>query len=382
VRDAPTLLSYAALGCWTFWLYAFGPAVTLLRAELGFSFTLLGVYSVMLSLGAALAGAGFAAAARRLARRTLLWCSALVTAIGAGLFTLGRGVPITLLAAGVLGLAGTMLLTVIQAILSDRHGSRRDQALTEANIGAGASAVLAPLVLGALSASVVGWRAAFAVPGAVLAGLYLRYRHQPLSRATPHEGARRVGRLPLACWLFAVLSALSSAIEFCVVYFGPPMLLTTGLSAAAASTALSSNYLGILIGRLGARITRRRGRSVALLNASLMITGTGFALFWLSGRPSLAVLGLFVCGMGIANLYPLSLALTLDAARGREDQANSRTQMILGLVAAACPFLLGRVADQRGLATAFTLETVLTGICLLVLWGGLRARRRSTSRTT
>ena len=37
VRDAPTVLAYAALACYTFWLYAFGPALALLREELQFS---------------------------------------------------------------------------------------------------------------------------------------------------------------------------------------------------------------------------------------------------------------------------------------------------------------------------------------------------------
>jgi MFS family permease len=376
VRDAPTVLSYAALGCYTFWLYAFGPAVTLLREELGFSYTLLGIYSVLWSVGAALAGAGFAWAARRLPRGLLLWCSALVTVAGAGLFTLGDSVPATLLAAGLFGLAGTTLLTVIQAILSDRHGPRRDRALTEANIGAGASAVFAPLILGALAASVVGWRAAFALPAVVLLVLYLRYRREQLPAPSRHHAANTGGRLPLACWLFAVLTAIGSAIEFCLVYFGPQMLLGTGLSAAAAGTALSANYLGILIGRLlGARLTRRPGRSVALLYASLVMTGASFVLFWLTDRPVLAVLGLFLCGVGIANLYPLSLALTLDAARGLEDRANARSQLVLGLVAAASPYLLGSLADRHGLATAFALEPVLIGLCLVLLWGGLRARR-------
>jgi fucose permease len=186
----------------------------------------------------------------------------------------------------------------------------------------------------------------------------------------------------LACWLFAVLTAVSTAIEFCLVYFGPQMLLSTGLSAAAASTALTSNYLGILIGRLlGARLTRRPGRSVALLSASLAITGAGFALFWLTDRPGVAVLGLFVCGAGIGNLYPLSLALTLGAAAGREDRANARTQLIIGVVAAGSPFLLGSLADRYGLTAAFALEPALIGICVLVLCGGLRARR-STARTS
>jgi MFS family permease len=379
VRDAATVLSYAVLGCWTFWLYAFGPAVTLLRAELGFSYTLLGIYSVVVSVGAALAGAGFARAAGHLTRGALLWGSALITTVGAGLFTLGVGVPLTLLGAGVLGLAGTTMLMVVQAILSDGHGERRDRALTEANVGAGLSAVFAPLVLGFLAAGVVGWRAAFALPAVVLAVLFLRYRHQPLPARSQHHGVPTAGGLPLACWLFAVLTALSSAIEFCLIYFGPQMLLRTGLSAAAASTALAGNYLGILIGRLlGARLTRRPGRSVALLYTSLAITGAGFLLFWTSDQPTLAVLGLFVCGLGIANLYPLSLSLTLDAAPGREDRANARTQLILGVIAAASPYLLGSLADQRGLATAFALEPALIAVCVLMLWGGLRARHRVT----
>ncbi|WP_213045094.1 hypothetical protein, partial [Escherichia coli] len=64
-------------------------------------------------------------------------CSALATVIGAGLFTLGGGVPATLLGAVVLGLAGTTMLTVVQAVLSDRHGERRDRGLTEGKHGAG-----------------------------------------------------------------------------------------------------------------------------------------------------------------------------------------------------------------------------------------------------
>jgi len=375
VRDAPTVLSYAVLGCFTFWLYAFGPAVTLLRTELGFSYTLLGIYEVVLSAGAALAGAGFAWAARRLDRATLLWSSALATTAGAGLFTLGRGVPVTLLAAGLFGLAGTMLLAVVQAILSDRHGSRRDRALTEANVGAGASAVFAPLVLGALAAGVVGWRVAFALPAVALAVLYWRYRRQPLPASPQPHSAERAGRLPLACWLFAGLTAISSAIEFCIVYFGPQILIATGLTAAAASTALSGNLLGILVGRVaGARLTRRPGRSVALLYASLAVAGAGVTVFWLTGRPVVAVVALFLCGIGIANLYPLAISLTLEAADGREDQANARTQVVLGTATAVSPFLLGSLADRHGLTLAFALVPALVGVCVVLLW---TARRRT-----
>ena len=46
-RDAPTLLCYGALAGYAYWLYAYGPALALLRSELHFSYTLLGAYSAL-----------------------------------------------------------------------------------------------------------------------------------------------------------------------------------------------------------------------------------------------------------------------------------------------------------------------------------------------
>ena len=53
---------------------------------------------------------------------------------------------------------------------------------------------------------------------------------------------------------------------------------------------MSGFYLGILGGRLGgAWLTRRAGRTVPLLCASLAITVAGFLPFWLAGTPVLAI---------------------------------------------------------------------------------------------
>lgn len=375
-RDAPTLLSYAALAGYAFWLYAFGPALALLRAELHFSYTMLGVYSALWSAGAALAGLSFAGLARRLPRAALLWYSAAGAAAGAGLFAAARTVPLTLLGAAVLGCAGTTVLICTQAILSDRHGERRDRALTEANVGAAACAVLAPLLLGLLLHTPAGWRPALGLPALILAGLYLRYRHQPLPAAPARPSAEGRARLPLSCWLLATLVAVGIAVEFCLVYFGAESLAATGLRAPQAATAMSGFYLGILAGRVGgAWLTRRAGRAVPLLWASLVMTAAGFLLFWLAGLPVVAIAGLFFCGLGIANLYPLSLALTLTAARGSGDTANARTQLLGGVLVITAPYLLGSLADHLGLHAAFTVEPVLIGACALLLVAGLRLGR-------
>src|ERR1051325_7410961 len=106
-RDGATALSYGTIGAYAFWLYAFGPALALLRAELGFSYTLLGVYSALWSVGAALVGMSFAVIARRLRRAALLWCSAAAAIVGAALFAATHVVALTLLGSVVLGFAGT-----------------------------------------------------------------------------------------------------------------------------------------------------------------------------------------------------------------------------------------------------------------------------------
>jgi len=205
--------------------------------------------------------------------------------------------------------------------------------------------------------------------------MYLRYRRQPLPAATVrHPGA---GRLPLACWLLAGMTAAGVAIEFCPVYFGAELLTATGLRATQAATAISAFYLGILAGRVGgAWLTRRAGRTVPVLWGSLAVTAAGFVLFWLAGLPAPAVAGLFFCGLGLANLYPLSLALTMAAAPGHGDTANARVGLLGGVIVIAAPYLLGSLADQVGLRAAFTVEPALIGACAVLLLAGLRLTRR------
>jgi MFS family permease len=320
----------------------------------------------------------FAALARRVRRAALLWSSAAGATAGADLFATTHSVALTMLGAALLGFAGTTLLTCTQAILSDRHGERRDRALTEANVGAAACAVLAPLLLGLLQGTPAGWRAAMSLPVLVFAGLYLRYRHQPLPTAPAARTTGGRARLPLSCWLLATLVAVGIAVEFCLVYFGAELLTAAGLRTAQSATAMSGFYLGILGGRLGgAWLTRRSGRTVPLLYASLAVTAAGFLPFWLAGLPIPAIAGLFLCGVGVANLYPLSLALTLDAASGNDDTANARTQLLGGMLVIAAPYLLGSLADHLGLHAAFTIEPVLIGACALLLLAGLRLGRRA-----
>ena len=110
---------------------------------------------------------------------------------------------------------------------------------------------------------------------------------------------------------------------------------------------------------------------------SLAVTMAGFFLFWLAGAPGPGIAGLFLCGLGVANLYPLSLALVLAAAPDGGDSANGAVALLGGILTVASPYLLGSLADQLGLHAAFAVEPVLVGACAVLLLAGLRAARSS-----
>ena len=112
------------------------------------------------------------------------------------------------------------------------------------------------------------------------------------------------------------------------------------------------------------------------------MTAAGFGAFWLSRSAVIALPGLFITGAGVANLFPLSLALTLAAAPGQTDAANARTQLLGGLVVIAAPFLLGSLADHLGLYAAFGIVPLLIVTSAgLLLAGLLSAGRPARARS-
>ena len=147
-------------------------------------------------------------------RASLLWYSAVGAAVGAVLLVVARTVAATLLGAAVLGFAGTTLLGGSQAILSDRHGERRDRALTEANVGAAACGVLAPILGGLFQGTAVRLavrpRAARPRPGLALPALPAPAAAGGAGRSGPCTGQAGLPRVAAAT-LVAAASRSSSA---------------------------------------------------------------------------------------------------------------------------------------------------------------------------
>lgn len=370
VRDRLTWLAYLAIGLYGFFLYGFGPTTPLLREELGISRTRVGLYGTAFAAGAVIAGVVGAAVIRRIGRRTALWGGAAMLAAGCLTYAFGGSFGLTVVGIVACGIAGSGIVNTSNASLMDEHGPAGAAALSEGNAVGGAMGTLAPLLVGAAVAVDLGWRVGLSLTVVLALALFVAFRGVAIPDAALPPGSEggRPSRLPRDYWVNWGVLACVIAVEFCLALWATDLLRSrTGLSAAAATAAWSGTLAGVFLSRLlGGRIAVRYPVDT-LLHVSLAVLLAGFALFWVPTAAWIAVVGLFVCGLGLGLLFPLTTARAIAASGGRSDQAANRASLSAGLAVGLAPFLLGAAADRIGTHAAFLVVPILIGLALLGL---------------
>ncbi|MBC8076910.1 MAG: MFS transporter, partial [Chloroflexales bacterium] len=152
------------------------------------------------------------------------------------------------------------------------------------------------------------------------------------------------------------------------------------LQPASAATAMGLFFGAVVLGRLAGSQLARRVADEALLWGSLAIALVGFPLFWLAPVAPLSLTGLFLTGLGVANLFPLTLAVAMNAAPGQSDAASARLTLGGGVAIFALPLLLGGLADRVGLVAAFAVVATLIVVAAAVLWAAGRIKGESLPR--
>ncbi|MEW6579319.1 MAG: MFS transporter [Chloroflexota bacterium] len=386
-RDRFTWLAYLMLAYFAYQQATLGPLMPFLRDELHLSYTVGGLHLSAFALGMVLAGMGGDALVRRWGRRRVFWGGGAGMAAGALLFVAGHHPALTIASALLMGVPGTLLMIMVQAALSDRHGARRAVALTESNIGASLASGLAPLLVGSLQRAGIGWRGALIVGVLGWGTLALRGRravtippHTPHPARSPATG--RAARLPAVFWAYWLVIFLGVSVEWCVIFWGADFLETSvGLRRVDASTLMSVFFAAMLLGRiLGSRLSR--GAPIGpLLLAAVLVAAAGFFPFWLATAAPLNIAGLFVAGLGIANLFPLTLSAASDiVAREQADAASSRITLAAGLAILITPQALGTLADQIAIKNAYAVAAVFLVVAVgAILAANRRARRSALS---
>jgi MFS family permease len=369
VRDRRTWAAYLLLGLFAYLETAIGPAMPFLRAELGLGYAVASLHFSVFALGAIAAGLTGERWVRRIGRGRALWGGIGGMAAGAALVALGPNVVVTIAGAAMMGAIGTLSLMANQAVLSDIHGDLRAIALTESNVAATGTAILAPLLIGGLAAAGWGWQFGLLVTAPWALILWWTFRGVRFPEAVPVAlGEAGTGRLPGVFWLLWVVLFLVASVEWCIAYWGADFLASVvGLERATAATAMTLFFVAMTGGRLlGSRLARHF-RAVILLLAAIAVALGGFLVYWLAPTPALNLAGLFLAGLGIANLYPLTIAAATSAVPNRIDQATARLAVATGTALLVGPFAVGALADAAGMRWGFGIVAPL----LILAFGGV-----------
>ena len=109
----------------------------------------------------------------------------------------------------------------------------------------------------------------------------------------------------------------------------------------------------MVVGRVIASALTRKFSSRVLMWLAIATMGIGFPLLISQISEATTVIGLFLCGTGIANMFPLGLAIASDIGSEFPDLASSRISLAAGLAILLAPQLLGSLADQIGITAAY-----------------------------
>ncbi len=385
-RDRFTWLSYGLLGYFAYLQAALGPLMPFLRAELRLNYARSALHFSAFALGMMLAGLWADDLAARAGRSRVYWGGGLGMGLAALLFATGLRLEVTLLAAFLMSLSGTMLVIMIQATLSEQHGRWRGRALTEANLAAGITAGLAPPIVGLGESLALGWRGALVLGIVVWLLVYGCARRRIIIPPGQPKSVRgnapraQSSNLPRRFWLIWLILVCGVSIEWCMIYWASTFLeQSLGLTKQLAASALGIFFLGGVLARFAGSRLARSFRGENLLVGALIISSIAFPFFWLSGSVALSLIGLFFVGLGVANLFPFALVAASAAGQAAADRASARIAFGNGCAILFMPQLLGSLADGLGVARAYGIVALLLALAFFIYWLASRPPALATS---
>ncbi|MET9067441.1 hypothetical protein [Streptosporangium sandarakinum] len=187
-------------------------------------------------------------------------------------------------------------------------------------------------------------------------------------------GTRGRTRRTAGAWA-AIVAAVS--IEFCFTIWATARLRDTGLSDGGSAAAATAFLVGMAAGRLAA--ARLVGRGFPVIPAGCGLAAVGTLLVALPGAPAPVAAGLTLAGLGVAPLYPVTLARLvgvpgLTAARSAAYGALASGTAILAAPSGIA--VLGAVLDLRA-ALLLAVLPLAAGLAAATALPPLLARSRT-----
>ena len=365
VRDGPTWLLYGALGVLGYLLNGMGAVLGPLQRQLHVDRAAVAFYPSLFAIALLVVGLLGDHAAVRLGHRWVLRLALSGLTAGALLLTAPTR-PATLVGALLLGMGGALIVQVVPAALNRRQRRAAPAAVAEANAISSFASVLAPAAVATAVAVGAGWQIGYLLPVLPIAIVLVIAVRRSVDRAgNGPTGSGQAGPGlepgPLPGRWVDVLLAVS--VEFCLVFWAADALSEWHAAGPAAAPAVAALFLlGMAVARtVAARLTAGRHPLVVVV-AACAAAGLGFTVFWAAASTVIAAIGLFVTGLGVALLYPMTLARAVAAWPQATDRAAARAALASGVAIGAAPLALARLADHVGLRSAYLIVLILLGV--------------------
>jgi MFS family permease len=297
--------------------------------------------------------------------------------LGMVLLALAPAVWLTLPVALIfIGSIGSLVISLTPAALSDHQAEHRHVALAESSVVSSVIGGIVPATVGLSQRLGFGWGGASVIPVAMLGLLAARFGKTPVPESADHATpvVERAPSRPLnrTYWAFWLTLVFTDAFEFGLIFGAAVLLEYRGMSQAGAATALSLLFWGMIVGRFtGSRLVRRVA-PIRLLRLTFALAAIGIIAHWLSPILILSIIGLFLAGIGISNLYPLTTSLSLHAAADNSSAAGSRLSLATGLSMLISPLLFGVLTDLADIRVAFAAEPVFLALAIGTAWVGAK----------
>ncbi|MDQ6730206.1 MAG: MFS transporter [Actinomycetota bacterium] len=353
-RDRLTWAAFSGLLAFGFLNAALGPALPYIRGVEHISYLVGALHQVAFAVGGGLAGLLTIRAEGRFGRGVTIrlgLAGAAIAGLGVGY---GGAVVITVLAAFLMSLFGTLALIRMWAALADAHGARRTVAMAEGEVSVSLGGIVTPLLVGGFAATALTWRFAFVTGGAIVGAAVLAMgavrvpgpalRPPPRPRSASTHSHRSLPA-PTLVVVFAIVGLEFSLSFWLASYLNDSIGLSRGLSVVMVSGLYTAN----LAGRLLASRLARHTTTELLLAGSLIVGLAGLPILLATSDPTVAALGVALAGLGVGAMFPLTSSLHVAVSSRNADGAIGQVLAMASIGQILGPLTVGAIAQTAGL---------------------------------
>lgn len=358
---------------------AFGAALPAMRVELGFSVSLAGVVTTLISLGTVAASFFSARIINKLSTGLTVALSTALTAAAVLAFSFANGFLALCFCALPLGLGAGAIDAAMNNYVATRYKPTHMNFL---HCFYGVGVVTSPLVFSLTLNGAEGWRKGYLILFVVQAIITaLSFAVLPLWKKVKSANEEEFDAEPLllkykdmfkvkavrAVW---VAFFTTCALEFTCDTWGTSYLVDKGLSEAAAARYITYYYVGITAGRFLAGVLAAKLSSGKILVIGYSVIAVAVTVLFLPVPVEIKGYALFFIGLGNGPAFPnLTYVLPKDFG-ARASQSLVSAQMVasnLGIL--LVPPLFGVIAGKTGvkifplaLAIMFVLMIISTAV--------------------